>query len=45
MDWETYALARQYLVEKFIGTRLREAKAVEEAQAKAAAKALRESGR
>jgi hypothetical protein len=45
MDWFTYALARQYLVEEFIGTKVREAKAVEEAQAKAAAKALREHGR
>jgi hypothetical protein len=40
MTWEDYALARQYLVEHRIGTRLREQRAVEDAQAKAAKKAL-----
>lgn len=38
MTWVDYALARQFLVEERIGTRIREAKAVEDAQAKAAAK-------
>lgn len=38
MSWPDYALARQYLVEETIGTRLREAKALEDAQAKAALK-------
>lgn len=41
MDWGTYLLARQYLVEEFVGTKVREAKRIEEEQAKAAAKALR----
>ena len=36
MSWQDYALARQYLVEERIGTRLREAKAIEDARAKAA---------
>jgi len=34
MTWRDYALARQYLVEERIGTRIREAKAIEDAQAK-----------
>lgn len=38
MSWQDYALARQYLVEEAIGTRIREAKAIEDAQAKAAMK-------
>lgn len=36
MTWQEYALARQFLAEEFIGTRIREAKAVEDAQAKRA---------
>jgi hypothetical protein len=40
MDWPTYALARQYLVEERIGSPLREAKALEEQQAKAARQTL-----
>lgn len=36
MSWQDYALARQYLVEESIGTRIREAKAVEDAKAKRA---------
>lgn len=34
MTWQDYALARQNLVETRIGTRVREAKAVEDATAK-----------
>jgi hypothetical protein len=45
MDWPTYALARQYLVEEFIGSRVREAQSAEEAQARSSERALRESGR
>jgi hypothetical protein len=41
MDWPEYAGARQYLVEHRIGTRIREAKAIEDAQAKANRKASR----
>lgn len=40
MTWQEFALARQYLVEREIGTRLREAKAVEDAKAKRAKKEL-----
>lgn len=40
MTWQEYALARQYLVEHRIGTRLREQRAIEDAKAKAAKKAL-----
>jgi hypothetical protein len=36
MDWPEYAAARQMLVEERIGTRVREAKALEDAKAKAA---------
>jgi hypothetical protein len=36
MDWPTFALARQALVEERIGTRIREQKAIEDAQAKKA---------
>jgi hypothetical protein len=38
MSWEDYALARQLETEMAIGTVLRQAKAVENAQAKRAAK-------
>lgn len=41
MTWQEYALARQLLVEERIGTRVREAKAVEDAKHKASVKALR----
>ncbi len=41
MSWVDYGLARQYLLEKHIGTRIREAQQVEAAHAKSAAKALR----
>lgn len=34
MSWEDYAAARQLLLEEHIGTRLREAKAIEDAKAK-----------
>ena len=34
MSWQDYALARQLLVEESIGTRIREAKAIEDAKAK-----------
>ena len=34
MSWQDYALARQYLVEHRIGTRLREQRTAEDAQAK-----------
>lgn len=40
MSWQDYNLARQYLLEERIGTRIREAKRDEDAQARAAAKAL-----
>jgi hypothetical protein len=40
MTFEDYALARQYLVETRIGTRIREAKHVEDAKASAARKQL-----
>lgn len=40
MSWQEYALARHLLVEERIGTRLREAAAIEKAQAKAAQKHL-----
>jgi hypothetical protein len=40
MSWQDYALARQYLAEKYVGSRLREAKAVEDAKAAASRKAL-----
>jgi hypothetical protein len=36
MDWPEYAGARQMLMEERIGTRLRENKAIEDAQAKKA---------
>jgi hypothetical protein len=39
MSWQDYALARQFLVETRIGTRIREAKALEDAQARANRKA------
>jgi hypothetical protein len=41
MDWEDYSLARKYLVEHRIGTRIREQKAIEDAQARANRKASR----
>jgi hypothetical protein len=41
MTWQDYALARKYLVETRIGTRIREAKAIEDAQAKANRKVSR----
>ena len=40
MSWQDYALARQYLVETRIGTRIREAQEAEKAQARASKKAL-----
>ena len=40
MTWQEYALARKYLVEREIGTRIREAKALEDAKAKQARKQL-----
>lgn len=40
MDWADYALARTYLVEHRIGTRIREQQAAETAQARASAKAI-----
>lgn len=40
MDWRDYALARQNLVEKYIGTRLREAKQREDALARKNAETL-----
>ena len=40
MSWEDFNLARQLLVEERIGTRIREAKAAENAKAQAAAKHL-----
>ena len=39
MSWQEYALARQLLAEERIGTRLRESKSIEDAQAKANRKA------
>lgn len=38
MDWRAFALARQYLVEEFIGSRVREAQEREKQQARASAK-------
>ena len=43
MDWRTYALARQYLVEELIGSKVREAQEIERAQARKSAKHLRSS--
>jgi hypothetical protein len=40
MDWKYYALARQLLLEERIGTRIREAKAAEEAKFKSTASVL-----
>lgn len=40
MDWPTFALARQFLVEEFIGTKIREARAQEDAEARSTARAL-----
>lgn len=40
MTFEDYSLARKYLVEERIGTRIREAQHIEEEQARAASKAL-----
>jgi len=34
MTWRDYALARQYLAEEFIGSKVREAKEIERAQAR-----------
>lgn len=42
MTWQEYSLARQYLVETHIGTRIREAKAIEDEQARASRKALQQ---
>lgn len=41
MSWEEYALARQYLVEEFIGSKIREAQELERQQARKSAKHLR----
>jgi hypothetical protein len=41
MTWIDYALARQYLVEEFIGSRVREAQEIERAQARKTASHLR----
>ena len=41
MDWENYALARQYLVEEFIGSKMREAKRREDEEAKLTARNIR----
>lgn len=40
MTWADYALARQFLVEEFIGSKVREAKEVERAQARQSARHL-----
>lgn len=40
MGFEDFALARKYLVEERIGTRIREAQYIEQEQARAASKAL-----
>jgi len=40
MTWEDYSLARQLLVEKYIGTRLREAQHHEDAKFQASTRAL-----
>lgn len=40
MDWRDYSLARTYIAEKYVGSRVREAQRIEEAQAKAARKSL-----
>lgn len=40
MTWHDYALARQFLVETRIGTRIRQAKRDEDAQARSAKAAI-----
>lgn len=40
MSWQDYSLARAYLAEAKIGTRLREAQHIESAQASASRKAV-----
>jgi hypothetical protein len=40
MSWQDFSLAAQLLVEERIGTRIREAKAAEDAKARATAKQL-----
>jgi hypothetical protein len=40
MTWTDYALARQLLVEERIGTRIREQRHIEDAQARSTANAL-----
>ena len=45
MEFEDYALARQYLVEHRIGTRLREAQAVEDEEFQRSRKATLERSR
>ena len=44
MTWEEYALARKVLLEEHIGTRVREAKAKENAVAKQTAKHAQRDG-
>jgi hypothetical protein len=43
MDWRTYAMARQYLLEEFIGSRVREAKEYERRQAQTSARHIQRS--
>lgn len=43
MSWQDYALARQFLVETHIGTRVREAKALEDEKARRSQKAIQRS--
>jgi hypothetical protein len=45
MTWQDYALARQLLVEKYIGTRVREARAVEDAKFARTGQAIKRSKR
>lgn len=41
MTWPEYALARQYLVEELIGSRVREAQEIERAHARKSARSAR----
>jgi hypothetical protein len=41
MTWPEYALARQYLVEERIGSKVREAQQIERAQARQSARNMR----
>lgn len=41
MDWPTFAAARQYLLEERVGSKVREAKEYERAQARAASRRTR----